>query len=79
MRFFIIYRKKLSLSLQVLIISIFTTLQFKHHTVIMEGRARRIHERNTKCKVLQSWYHYAQDERERGIAHNKLAADHYRW
>ncbi|XP_021355188.1 coiled-coil domain-containing protein 191-like [Mizuhopecten yessoensis] len=51
---------------------------FKHHTTIMEGRARRIHQRNTKCKVLRVWYEYAQEERGRGVANQQLADDHYR-
>ncbi|XP_060063814.1 coiled-coil domain-containing protein 191-like [Ylistrum balloti] len=51
---------------------------FKHHTTIMEGRARRIHERNTKCKVFQAWHEYTHVERERAVVHNQLATDHYR-
>lgn len=50
---------------------------FKHHTTIMEGRARRIHERNTKCKVFQAWHEYTQVERDRAVENTQLATDHY--
>lgn len=53
--------------------------QFKHHTIILEGRARRYHERNLKNKIFSVWSDWACQEVLDSINKDQKAREYYIW
>lgn len=52
---------------------------FKHHTIIMEGRARRYYERSLKVKVFFAWSEWACQEALDSINKDQKAREYYIW
>ncbi|XP_063441327.1 coiled-coil domain-containing protein 191-like [Mytilus trossulus] len=52
---------------------------FKHHTIILEGRARRYHERNLKNKIFSVWSDWACQEVLDSINKDQKAREYYIW
>ncbi|CAC5393174.1 unnamed protein product [Mytilus coruscus] len=52
---------------------------FKHHTIILEGRARRYYERNLKNKIFSVWSDWACQEVLDFINKDQKAREYYIW